>query len=303
MGIDVNGSRFLIFARRAGVDFCRTLMIGRQALHLSPEHLAANLSEFGHPTTATEAQALIKTASGFAEPFFLLLGAQETESLDASNFEGATHVHDLNMPVKTSMLESFSVVLDGGTLEHVFNFPQAIKNCMEMVSVGGHYLGITPTSNFSGHGFYQFSPELYFRIFSSENGFRVERMLLYEDTPGSPWYEVVDPVTIHSRVSFINLVPSYLVMIARKTESVQIFRSWPQQSDYSVAWTSLTINGKTSIPTKPPTLLRKVLRKPARLLAVLSFLRKTALLHKRYGYEYPTSCFRHFDPQSAIELP
>jgi hypothetical protein len=31
-----------------------------------------------------------------------------------------------------------------------------------------------------GHGFYQFGPELYYRAFSEENGFQVERLELQE---------------------------------------------------------------------------------------------------------------------------
>ena len=35
MGINVNGLRFLLYAKSAGVDFTKTAMIGRQGLHLS----------------------------------------------------------------------------------------------------------------------------------------------------------------------------------------------------------------------------------------------------------------------------
>src|SRR5438477_418150 len=79
--------------------------------------------------------------------------------------------HDMNEPIPDKFKETYTAVLDGGSLEHVFNFPVAIKNCMEMVKVGGHYLAITPANNFFGHGFYQFSPELYFTVLSKENGF------------------------------------------------------------------------------------------------------------------------------------
>jgi hypothetical protein len=30
---------------------------------------------------------------------------------------------------------------------------------------------VTPANNQMGHGFYQFSPELFFRVFSQENGY------------------------------------------------------------------------------------------------------------------------------------
>ena len=60
----------------------------------------------------------------------------------------------MNEAIPDSLKGKFSCVLDGGTLEHVFNFPQAIKNAMEIVAIGGHFLGVVPANNFSGHGFY-----------------------------------------------------------------------------------------------------------------------------------------------------
>ena len=65
----------------------------------------------------------------------------------------------MNTPIYGSLKNRFSALLDAGTIEHVFNFPQAIRNCMEMVKVGGHFIQVTVANNFIGHGFYQFSPE------------------------------------------------------------------------------------------------------------------------------------------------
>jgi hypothetical protein len=74
----------------------------------------------------------------------------------------------------------FSVVYDGGTIEHVFNAVQAFKNGMEMVRVGGHFIQVNPANNFMGHGFWQFSPELIYRVFSAENGFNIRGVFLHE---------------------------------------------------------------------------------------------------------------------------
>jgi hypothetical protein len=76
------------------------------------------------------------TRGRFAEPLFERLGAEEIQSMDASPFEGASDVHDLNEPIPASLKQNFSTVVDLGTLEHVFNFPQAIANAMETVELG-----------------------------------------------------------------------------------------------------------------------------------------------------------------------
>ena len=235
MGLDINGTRALLFARKQGVDFSRTAMIGRQNLHLNVATLTRNLQDFGFAASSKESARLLSAEKGFAEPFLRLLGAADIVSFDASDFEGATHIHDFNLPLDKKFFRQFTVVLDGGSLEHIFNFPQAISNCMEMLDIGGHFLGITPTNNFLGHGFYQFSPELFFRIFSPPNGFALRHILAFE-SPSTTWYEVVDPDALGQRVSLINRRETYLLVIAQKTAEAPIFAGGVQQSFYSAQW-------------------------------------------------------------------
>ena len=164
------------------------------------------------------------------------MGAKETISIDASAYEGASLVHDMNVPIGDELKRKFSVVIDGGTLEHIFNFPVAIQNCMQMLDVGGHFFSHTMANNFMGHGFYQFSPELFYRVFSAENGFRVHRVVVFEQRVGRPrWYEAADPNDIDERVELINGRPTYLFVHAERLADVPIFAAPPQQPDYSRA--------------------------------------------------------------------
>ena len=96
---------------------------------------------------------LLRRGAQFAEPFFHYLGAGEIVLLDASDFEGANVVQDMNWPIEQGLKGRFDAVFDGGTLEHIFNFPTAMTNCMEMVRLGGHFIGCSPANNFCGHGF------------------------------------------------------------------------------------------------------------------------------------------------------
>jgi hypothetical protein len=50
------------------------------------------------------------------------------------------------------------------------------------------------------------------------------------------WYEVSDPKVMRSRVSLINSIPLFLVVIAEKTAEKPIFATTPQQSDYAAVW-------------------------------------------------------------------
>jgi len=237
MGFDTNGVKFLLTARACGVSFERSAMIGRQRMHLFPDTLGVLLERFGFEDAEAQAQRVLGEDDRFAEPFLRLLGAaDDIASFDASDYESATCLHDMNEPIPDCYKGRYSVVIDGGTLEHVFNFPVALKNCMEMIEVGGYYLAMTPANNFMGHGFYQFSPELYFRVFSPANGFITEQILIHEDTPDAQWVKLPDPEVLGKRVEMVNSKPAYLLVQARKISEVDIFETAPQQSDYSATW-------------------------------------------------------------------
>src|SRR5262249_20316146 len=98
MGIDVHGATFLAYAKAQGVDFGRTLTTGRQGLSAAPAELRRILARFGAPASEAEAAAICAGADGYAEPLLERLGAREAHALDVSDFEGATHLHDLNQP-------------------------------------------------------------------------------------------------------------------------------------------------------------------------------------------------------------
>lgn len=233
MGLDINAVQFLIAARKEGVAFGDVLTLGRQDLNVYPAKMRAALAKHGFPT---EAFAPGAPDTGFAEPVFKSIGAKNVYSLDASDFEGAEFVHDLNQPLPPELKERFDVVYDGGTLEHVFNFPVAVKNCMEMLRPGGRFFTHTCANNWCGHGFYQFSPELFFRVFSAEQGFAVERMVAHRVGPYGRWYEVADPSAIRSRVEVITFTPLQLLVRAHRTKVLPIFVTTPQQSDYTPRW-------------------------------------------------------------------
>ncbi|MCC7118949.1 MAG: hypothetical protein IT310_10530 [Anaerolineales bacterium] len=236
MGLDINGVQFLFYASSLGVNFEKTAMIGRQNLDLNHLDLKRSIKMFKKPVTRYLVNSILNDDNGYAESLLRYLGAQDIHSFDASEYEGATHIHDMNEKILSEFRNHYSVVLDGGSLEHIFNFPTAIKNCMEMLKMGGHYLGITPTNNFMGHGFYQFSPELYFSIFNAQNGFEMIELIAFEDAPGATWFSVKNPNKVKSRVTLMNYQPTYLLVIARKVNDAVIFSSTPQQSDYFDAW-------------------------------------------------------------------
>jgi SAM-dependent methyltransferase len=246
MGLDINSVQFLILARKEGVELGDVLTLGRQDLNVYPSRMRALLAKHGYPTEAFDPS---QADTGFAEPVFKALGAKNVFSLDASDFEGANVVHDLNQPLPEKLRERFDLVYDGGTLEHVFNYPLALKNCMEMLRPGGCFISHTIANNWCGHGFYQFSPELFFRVFSPENGFKIERLIAHRVGPYGRWYEVANPMEIKARVEVLTFTPLQLILRARRLKVLPIFATSPQQSDYTPRWDEGT-GGSAADPAK-----------------------------------------------------
>ncbi|MGC4106973.1 MAG: hypothetical protein QM753_11585 [Thermomicrobiales bacterium] len=181
MGIDVYCLEFLLGYK--GHELGDTLCLGRQGFHVTnSEQVRAVLARHGVTVPVAE----LRSADGYAEQFLHHLGSRCVHSLDISNFEGANIIHDLNQPVPDELVAKFQFILDGGSLEHVYNFPQAIANVKRMLKVGGVFISINAANNQLGHGLYQFSPELFWRVFGTGTGFAIERMELVPLRNGQP---------------------------------------------------------------------------------------------------------------------
>jgi len=239
MGLDNATVRTLVAAKAIGCNFREMATIGRQSFFPDPSTLRTAFNELGFDG---DPERFVKVGNGNAGPFYTLLGAYNITSIDISNYEGVTVLHDMNLPIPDSLKDRFSVVHDGGSLEHIFNVPQAFKNCMEMVADRGHFIQTTAANNLLGHGFYQFSPELMFRIFSPENGYRIICVLLHEVREGGKCYKITDPMMLGHRDEIVKeLLHSqfYITTIAQRIGHKEIFQSYPQQSDYVTLWSGL----------------------------------------------------------------
>ena len=143
-------------------------------------------------------------------------------------------------------------MIDSGTLEHVFNLPTAIATCMQLVKRGGTLFLSSPANNMCGHGFYQLSPELFFRLFKDANGFSLARLVLVTHPfPGAElsarqtWYDVVDPAEIGARAPLMTRTPAFLMMEATRVDVVPVLGTPPQQSDYVARWSGGDAAGRT----------------------------------------------------------
>ncbi len=187
-------------------------------------------------------------------------------SIDYSDYEGADIVHDLGLPIAEKYYNSYDMVIDGGTLEHVFNFPVAIANCMKVLKVGGLIFLFQMANNHMGHGFYQFSPELFYRIFSNENGFSVQNMYMIEHAYPKlerkcnyKCWEVMDPAGLNERIGLVNPKPVCMMVAAKKESACDIFKTNPVQSDYQTLYDGESVGAVSAKAGKTKTALKMLL--------------------------------------------
>ena len=239
MGLEIQSLRLLLIARGFDAAFDRVVTLGRQDLLLTPSQILTTCLQFGLPMEEQEAIKIARTGDRFCEPLLHKLGASTVDSIDASDFEGATIIHDLNQPIPEALKDSYDVAFDGGTLEHIFDFPTAMRGCLELPRLGGHFIMISPANNQMGHGFYQFSPDLFYRVLSEENGYQLIALFLVPLFAEGKWFKIKDPAVVQARVGHNTAAAGLsIAAIARRIKLVPLFLAPPQESDYRREWST-----------------------------------------------------------------
>ena len=195
MGIATPAARFLLRESRRRKFTGRVLSLGRQDIGFSLGTLRRIARDTGVALAEVDEERSRKpdlAGMGYLsdECFFRSLGFAESQAMDVSAYEGADHVFDLNAPECPEQLrERFDVIVDGGTMEHVFHTPNFLRNVFHMLKPGGRVIHMVPSSNHTDHGFYMFSPTLLWDYYHA-NRFEVNALEFVRYnvlSPLAPW--------------------------------------------------------------------------------------------------------------------
>jgi SAM-dependent methyltransferase len=220
MGIDLHGLRLLQYAA-SKAPFGHAATLGRQNIHLSDEVLRET---FRLPPA--------KRYGPFCEDLLIeQFGAASVTSFDASVYEHATVLHDMNKPLDHD--RQYDTVIDFGTLEHIFDLAVALKNVATICKPGGRIIHNLPANNYNGHGFWQFSPELFFSLYSTSNGFADTEVYIAQLDDERNWWKAAVPAN-GVRVEYTSASRSYVLVLTRKQAADTCQNV--QQSDYLVNW-------------------------------------------------------------------
>lgn len=243
------------------------LQLGRQNIGFSETEMEMAAQDVGFPLARHEPTSGLFDDQGF----FGRLGFEKIDSLDASDFEGASILFDLNSPEIPEIYRScFDVVFDGGTLEHVFHVPNALRSVAAFLKTGGLVAHALPVHNYFEHGFYCFSPTL-LHDFYGQNGFEiVGSQLLRFDVRSVNRGERID--LLRENVSGLCRIGSLdsrcygVFFVARKKEEGQ-GAVIPQQDIYLQKWAGDHARG-ASTKSRAMRLLRKIAKRNKHLLTL-----------------------------------
>lgn len=122
--------------------------------------------------------------------FFGMMGFDMVESLDIQDHDSPVYVFDLNkLGLEQVASRQYDLVVNGGTLEHIFHLPNALRNIHMVLKPGGCVIHTAPIHNYVDHGFYTFSPIL-FHAWYEANSYEILDMTIYRHTTNpsvDPW--------------------------------------------------------------------------------------------------------------------
>jgi len=152
------------------IDLVDELKLGGNALNLGVQKLLFYPEEL-----STDYAKSLGDKKNDSQALYRYLGFKNLDSLDASEFEGAEIIEDLNCVFESR--PNYDLVFDNGTMEHVFHVPNLLKNMHNMLKVGGRAMHFVPCSNALDHGFYMLSPTLFIDYYRSNN-YEIEKSFL-----------------------------------------------------------------------------------------------------------------------------
>ena len=158
--------------------------------------------------------------------------ASNVDILDVNDYEDANIIHNLNEKIPKNLEEKYDTIIDGGSLEHIFDIKTAMINLRKMCKKEGVIIHISPANNFCGHGFYQFSPNLFHTFYNEDQGFKKTEIILCKAFDSKNWYKIKrENFDNNQRINLITDEETFVLCSAIKVNAKNF--EFIQQSDYT----------------------------------------------------------------------
>ena len=215
------------------------LVVGRQTVELKPHEVAPFMRGLGVNITSSEELEIDKDTRATEgtsisdRAFFGLLGLNKLKFLDVTDYEGADIIHDLSDPLPENLLGTADVIVDGATLDNVFNPARALISLAGMLRPGGRMFLYNVGSNHTCP--YTILTPLWFYDYFIGNGF--SRVLVYvsvfsKDGGTDRNVFVVEPQNVAFLTSNITSVYSMTLLVVAERGAVAAHHYTPVQHQY-----------------------------------------------------------------------
>ncbi len=154
------------------------LTLGRQTIYANQDQAKELLAKHGLKPAIENASFDVSTRQTLRDgqsrisdtDFFRMLGANDVKALDVSDYEGAEIVHSLNEPIPDELEGICDFLVDGSTLDNIFDPPNALRNIARLLKPGGRCF-LTNRSNAAepGIAYVMFSAPWFFDYFVANN--------------------------------------------------------------------------------------------------------------------------------------
>lgn len=257
MGINIKVIKLLMRTGKREKFYGNVLTAGRQDIGIKKEDLRKCAREMGF-TLMPEAEENNYITD---KSLFLLLGFDNLDSMDYNDYEYCTIVHDLNSDVPVKYHNKYDLIFDSGTTEHIFNIPKAFENYNKMLKVGGRIIHLLPVSNWADHGFYMFSPTLFYDYYSANKWEIIDALLINFYFSGKWYIYSYTPGCLdrHSNGGF-NKGFCMFYFVAKKT-TASTFDASVQQSLWLRHWNLTDTKSKVIYEENNKGLVKRILAK------------------------------------------
>jgi SAM-dependent methyltransferase len=279
----------------------RVLQLGRQDISFAQDVLEKAADQVGFQLLPADPEPLVQNTFLPDSPFvisdtyfFKRMGFNEVDSLDVSNFENPSIIFDLNLSrIPDKYNNAFDVVIDGGTIEHVFHLPNVLKNISDFLRPGGIAVHTSPVHNFYEHGFYMFNPT-FFHDFYAVNNFEIvtSQLIRFDPNRNRSQFQRIFLLPRQRALQDLARVGSldgrcYAIFFAARKTSESQGTIIPQQSAYLEKWPDVRGGNAGAQETggksrhnngdKNRSIARKIIKKVAKSNRFTHSLYKTAI--------------------------
>lgn len=192
MGLTATNLKFIIKKKKLYKFSGPVLTFGNQDIYATEKDIVDWLNseniKFKKPphilySTSSDVPKINRNAANYihAITFFEFIGINKKNyyDIDKFAFDKPRIIHDLQYPMNQKYHNFFNLIIDSGTLEHIFDIRSVMENIVKITKPGGYVLQFIPAQNFLNHGFYQFSPTFFYDFYES-NGFQVAESYIIE---------------------------------------------------------------------------------------------------------------------------